>query len=124
MRFPEVVHMSTTTFYFVAEKSVNLAFFEIKIKMKTIRVKLACDCREWKRREKTKTRSRIHERTISLRFHGIILRVLRLEISMINVYITLQTSFKPLLPGVAGGENFVRRGDCEYQGGKLLRILS
>ncbi len=36
------------------------------------------------------TRSRIHERTISLRFLGIILRVLRLEISMYHVYITNQ----------------------------------
>ncbi len=33
-------------------------------------------------------RSRIHERTISLRFLGIILRVLRLEVSAFNVYIT------------------------------------
>jgi hypothetical protein len=32
--------------------------------------------------------SRIHERTISLRFLGIILRILRLEFSVDNVYIT------------------------------------
>jgi hypothetical protein len=32
-------------------------------------------------------RSRIHERAISLRFLGIILRVLRLEVSVFNVYI-------------------------------------
>jgi hypothetical protein len=40
-------------------------------------------------------RSRIHERTISLRFLGIILRVLRLEVSIYNVYITnqFQTTF-------------------------------
>jgi hypothetical protein len=38
-------------------------------------------------------RSRIHERTISLKYLGIILRVLRLEASMF----TLETSFKPLV---------------------------
>ncbi len=38
-------------------------------------------------------RSRIHEHTSLLGFLGIILRVLRLEVSMF----TLQTSFKPLL---------------------------
>jgi hypothetical protein len=40
-------------------------------------------------------RSQIHERTISLRFLGIILRVLRLEVSVYNVYITnlVQTTF-------------------------------
>jgi hypothetical protein len=39
--------------------------------------------------------SRIHERTISLRFLGIILRVLRLEASVYNAYITnqFQTTF-------------------------------
>jgi hypothetical protein len=35
-------------------------------------------------------RSRIHERTNSLRFMGIIWRVLRLEVSVYNVYITNQ----------------------------------
>jgi hypothetical protein len=35
-------------------------------------------------------RNRIHEHTISLRFLGIILRVLRLEVSKYNVYITNQ----------------------------------
>jgi hypothetical protein len=35
-------------------------------------------------------RRRIHELTISLRFLGIILRVLRLEVSVYNVYITNQ----------------------------------
>ncbi len=41
------------------------------------------------------SRSRIHEHTISLRFPGIILRVLRLEISVYNDYIEnqLQTTF-------------------------------
>ncbi len=41
------------------------------------------------------SRSRIHERTISLRFLDIILRVLRLEVSVYNVYITkqFQTTF-------------------------------
>ncbi len=40
-------------------------------------------------------RSRIHESTISLRFLGIILRVLILEVSVYNAYITneLQTTF-------------------------------
>ncbi len=36
-------------------------------------------------------RNRIHESTISLRFLGIILRVLRLEVSVYNVYITNQS---------------------------------
>ncbi len=36
------------------------------------------------------TRIRVHERTISLRFLGIILRVLRLEVSAYSVYITNQ----------------------------------
>jgi hypothetical protein len=43
----------------------------------------------------TMTRSQIHERTISMRFLGITLRVLRLEVSVYNVYIAnqLQTTF-------------------------------
>ncbi len=41
------------------------------------------------------SRCRIHERTISFRFLGIILRVLRLEVSIYNVYITNQ--FQTLL---------------------------
>ncbi len=53
-------------------------------------------------------RSRIHDRKISLTFLGTILRVLRLEISVYNVYI--QTSFKPLL--LKGGGDKIR-GDCE-----------
>jgi hypothetical protein len=36
--------------------------------------------------------SQIHERTISLRFLGIILRVLRLQVSIYNVYITKPVS--------------------------------
>ncbi len=57
--------------------------------------------------------SRIHERTILLRFLGTILGVLRLEVSIYNVYI-LQTSFKPLLlKGEGGGVISVTRGDCE-----------
>ncbi len=47
------------------------------------------------------TRSRIHERTILLRFLGIILRVLRLEASVYNVYITNQF------------QTAVSTGDCE-----------
>ncbi len=40
-------------------------------------------------------RSQIHERAISLRFLGILLRILKLEVSVYNVYITnqLQTTF-------------------------------
>jgi hypothetical protein len=34
------------------------------------------------------SRSQIHERTISLMFMGMILRVLRLEVSVYNIYIT------------------------------------
>ncbi len=58
----------------------------------------------------------IHERTISLRFLDIILRVLRLEVSVYNVNITnqFQTTFA-LGGGVRGGGNFVV--DCEQQGG-------
>jgi hypothetical protein len=44
-------------------------------------------------------RSRIHEHTISLRVLGTILRVLRLEVSVYNVYITNQ--FQTLL--ITGG---------------------
>ncbi len=42
-------------------------------------------------------RSRIHELTISLRFLGIILRVLKLEVSVYNVYIKnqFQPTFAP-----------------------------
>jgi len=36
---------------------------------------------------------------------------------------TLQTGFKPLLPGGRGVKS-VTRGDCEWQGGKLLKFLS
>ncbi len=45
------------------------------------------------------TSSQIREHTISLRFLGIIFRVLRLEVSVYILYtmFTLQTSFKPLL---------------------------
>jgi hypothetical protein len=48
--------------------------------------------------------SRIHERTISLRFLGIILGVLRLEVS---VMFTLQTCFKPLLLKGGGGGDLI-----------------
>jgi hypothetical protein len=47
---------------------------------------------------KAETRSRIHESEISLRFLGIIFRVLRLEVSVYNVY-----SFKRFLLGGGGG---------------------
>jgi hypothetical protein len=63
-------------------------------------------------------KSRIHERTILLRFLGIILRVLRLETSVYYVYITnlLKATF------AQGGRKSVSRGDCEHQGGKLFRL--
>jgi len=44
----------------------------------------------WKNTEESVTRSRIHERTISLRLLGVILRVLRLQVYLYNVYITNQ----------------------------------
>ncbi len=57
------------------------------------------------------TRSRILEHTISLRFLGLILRVLRLEVSVYNVFITnqFQTTF------AHGGVKLssVFRGACE-----------
>ena len=67
-------------------------------------------------------RSQIHERSISLRFLGIILRGLRLEVSEYNVYITyqFQTSFVQGVGRVKSGS----RGGSENQGGKLLRLLS
>ncbi len=55
--------------------------------------------------------TRIHERTISSRFLGIILSVLRLEVSLYNVYISnqFQTTFAQ---GEAGVKS-ISRGDCE-----------
>jgi hypothetical protein len=59
-------------------------------------------------------RSRIHERTISLRFLGIFLRVLRLEVSIHNVYITNQ--FQTTFAQRGRGEvKFVCIGDCELR---------
>jgi hypothetical protein len=55
-------------------------------------------------------RSRIHERSLSLSFLGIILRVLRLEV--LYTMFTLKTSFKALLLGGGGegeGVKFVSR---------------
>jgi len=51
-------------------------------------------------------RARIHKLTILLRFLGTILRILRLEVSVYNVYITnqYQTTF-------AGGVKSVSTGD-------------
>jgi hypothetical protein len=46
---------------------------------------------------------RIHERTISLRFLGIILRDLRLEVSVYNVYITTIVSNHFCSGGGGGG---------------------
>ncbi len=56
------------------------------------------------------TGSRILVRKISLRFLGIILQVLRLEVSEYIVYITDQ--FQATFAGGWGGES-VSRGDCE-----------
>jgi hypothetical protein len=55
--------------------------------------------------------SRIHKRTISLRFLSIILKVLRLVVS-VSMF-TLQTSFKSLLLKGGGGVKSGSRGDCE-----------
>jgi hypothetical protein len=49
-------------------------------------------------------RSRIHERKISLRFLGIILRVLRLDVSIYCTIFTIQTSIKPLFPKNSGSD--------------------
>jgi hypothetical protein len=58
------------------------------------------------------SRSRIHERTISMRFLGIILRVLRLDVSVDNVYIKNQ--FKSNFCSREREElKSVSRGDCE-----------
>jgi hypothetical protein len=66
-------------------------------------------------RKRASNRSRNHERTISLRFLGIILRVLKLEVSFYDVYISnqFQTIFAQ---GWEGGVKSV--------GGKLLRLVS
>jgi hypothetical protein len=55
----------------------------------------------------------------------IILRVLRLEVSVYKMFI-FQTSLKPLLLKGGGGEGVksICRDDCDYQGGKLLRLLA
>jgi hypothetical protein len=61
--------------------------------------------------------------TISLRFLGIIWRVLRLEVSRYNDYIAkqFQTNFFS-----RGGreQNLFSRGGCEQLGEKVLRLLS
>jgi hypothetical protein len=59
-------------------------------------------------------RSRIYEHTISLRFLSIILRVLKLEVSVNNVFITeqFQTPFAQR-GGGGGGRKSVSRVDCE-----------
>ncbi len=49
--------------------------------------------------------------TIMLRFLGIILRVLRLEVNIYNVYFTNQFQ-TPFVRGGGGGGK-IRRGDCE-----------
>jgi hypothetical protein len=56
--------------------------------------------------------SRIHERTVSLRFLEIIFRVLRLEDSVFNFYITNQVK-TTFLSGGGGGDKILSRGDCE-----------
>jgi hypothetical protein len=64
-------------------------------------------------------RSQIHERTMSLRFLGIILRALRFEVSVYNVYIT--NHFQTTFAHWKGGVKYVSRGESS---GKLLRLLS
>jgi hypothetical protein len=56
-----------------------------------------------------------------LRFLAIILRVLRLEVSVYNDYSTnqFQTTFVGRGVGGGGGVKSVSRDDCEYQRGKL-----
>ncbi len=53
----------------------------------------------------------MHERAISLRFLGIILRALRLEVRFPYTMFTLQTSFNPVAGGGGGQykvlENFI-----------------
>ncbi len=56
-------------------------------------------------------RSRIHERTISLRFLGIILRVHSFEVSVYNVYNTKRYNLKG--DGGGGGRIPAIRGDCD-----------
>jgi hypothetical protein len=68
------------------------------------------------------SRSRIHVRTVSLRFLVIILKALRLEVSVYNVYITNQ--FQTTFAQGRGGGKIHSRDACEYQEGKLLRLLS
>ncbi len=61
----------------------------------------------------TRYKSRIRERIISLRFLGIILRVLRLEVFAYIVYITNQFQTTFAWGGGRGGVKSVSRGDCE-----------
>jgi hypothetical protein len=56
----------------------------------------------WQFVSRSESRGRIHERNISLRYLGKILRVLRLEVSVYNVN-ALKTSLQPLLLKWAGG---------------------
>jgi hypothetical protein len=53
----------------------------------------------------TVNRSRIYENKISLRFLGIILRVLKLEVSVYNVFITNQFQTTFARGGGGGGGN-------------------
>ncbi len=63
---------------------------------------------------KCTTRSRIHERAISARFLGITLRVLRLEISVYNVYIANKFQTTCAQRGMGGGRSKIHlKGDCE-----------
>jgi hypothetical protein len=54
------------------------------------------------------SRSRIHERTISVRFLGNFLRILRLEVSVYNFYITNQFQTTFAQGGVGRGLNKIR----------------
>jgi hypothetical protein len=57
---------------------------------------------------------------------GILLRILRLKVSVYNVFITNQFQ-NTFAQGGGGGWGEIRwargRADCEYQGGKLFRLL-
>jgi hypothetical protein len=69
-----------------------------------------------------KSRSRIHERTVSLRFLGIILRVLKLEVSVYNGYNYKPVSTHNLLGVRGGGVSRIRyRDDCEIARRKTLK---
>ncbi len=64
--------------------------------------------------------SKIHERTISLRFLGIILRVLRLEVSVYNVYISKKHVSNHFARG--GGGNLLVEVTANSKEGQLIVV--